>query len=240
MKGSITALLPCRAGSTRIKNKNTRSFAGSSLLEIKLNQLLELEQIDRIILSTNDPVVIELWEKKYKSKLELHIRPDEFASDTCDTHTLVQHFIQSLDFEHLLWTHTTSPFLGVESYQKIISKYWEVLNQGFDSLLTAQRCQEFCFTEDGKALNYDVSKMGKWPRTQLLKPFYIVNSAVFLCSKKVMQVCKDRLGQRPFFYPSNQMEGIDLDWPEDFNFAENLWKVLQKRSKSPSEELCSF
>lgn len=240
MKGSITALVPCRAGSTRIKNKNIRPFADSSLLEIKLNQLLKLERVDRIILSTNDPLVQEIWEKNYKGQVDLHIRPNEFASSTCETHTLVQHFIENLDFENLLWTHTTSPFLGTESYDKIISKYWEVLSDGYDSLLTANRCQEFCFTEDGKTFNYEEKELGKWPRTQLLKPFYIVNSAVFLCSKAIMQACNDRMGKQPYFYPSNQMEGIDLDWPEDFNFAENLWKLLEKKSNSPFEELCIY
>ena len=33
----ITAVIPVRAGSTRVKNKNIKPFAGSSLLEIKIN-----------------------------------------------------------------------------------------------------------------------------------------------------------------------------------------------------------
>ena len=34
----ITVLIPCRAGSTRVLNKNFRPFSDSSLFEIKLNQ----------------------------------------------------------------------------------------------------------------------------------------------------------------------------------------------------------
>ncbi|MBQ8693486.1 MAG: hypothetical protein IJ520_10120, partial [Synergistaceae bacterium] len=39
---SIKALVAVRSGSTRVKNKNIRPFAGSNLLEIKLRQLKNL------------------------------------------------------------------------------------------------------------------------------------------------------------------------------------------------------
>jgi CMP-N-acetylneuraminic acid synthetase len=35
---NITIVIPCRAGSTRVKNKNFKPFANSSLLEIKIKQ----------------------------------------------------------------------------------------------------------------------------------------------------------------------------------------------------------
>ena len=38
----VTVVIPCRAGSTRVKNKNFRSFGGSNLLEIKVNQAKSL------------------------------------------------------------------------------------------------------------------------------------------------------------------------------------------------------
>ena len=34
----ITIVIPARAGSTRVKNKNFKPFADSSLLEIKIKQ----------------------------------------------------------------------------------------------------------------------------------------------------------------------------------------------------------
>ena len=35
----IAGLIACRGGSVRIPNKNIKNFGGSSLLEIKINQL---------------------------------------------------------------------------------------------------------------------------------------------------------------------------------------------------------
>ena len=44
----ITAVIPVRKGSNRVKNKNLKLFAGTNLLEIKINQLKQINLIDDI------------------------------------------------------------------------------------------------------------------------------------------------------------------------------------------------
>ena len=44
----ITAVVPTRKGSERVKSKNTRPFAGKSLLEVKLDRLIELKKVGSI------------------------------------------------------------------------------------------------------------------------------------------------------------------------------------------------
>ena len=44
----ITAVVPTRKGSERVKSKNTRPFAGKSLLEVKLDVLMELKRVGSI------------------------------------------------------------------------------------------------------------------------------------------------------------------------------------------------
>ena len=48
---SLTAIVPVRAGSQRVKNKNIKKFSNSNLIEIKLNTLKMIPKIDKIILS---------------------------------------------------------------------------------------------------------------------------------------------------------------------------------------------
>lgn len=54
--------MPTRKGSERVKNKNTRPFAGmdGGLIENKIKQLLGTKLIDEIILSTNDEKCMEV------------------------------------------------------------------------------------------------------------------------------------------------------------------------------------
>ena len=58
----ITAVVPTRKGSERVKSKNTRPFAGKSLLEVKLDVLMELIRVGSI----NDIVVNSVCDESKK------------------------------------------------------------------------------------------------------------------------------------------------------------------------------
>ena len=60
MKGKVNVFLPMRAGSERILEKNTKTFADipGGLCKIKLEQLILCDLVEKIIVSTNDPRVV--------------------------------------------------------------------------------------------------------------------------------------------------------------------------------------
>ena len=60
MKQTIKAVIPVRAGSQRVKNKNIKPFAGTSLLEIKIKQLKQIDLLDEIIVNTDSEEMLEL------------------------------------------------------------------------------------------------------------------------------------------------------------------------------------
>ena len=218
----ITCFLPCRKGSERVKNKNNRSFSSyrNGLIEIKLKQLSEVEEIDTIILSTNDEEIIKYAENSGINNLVIHRRGDELSSSQTSTDDIVTLASTLIKEGHILWTHVTSPFLNSEVYKKIILSYKESLGQGYDSLMTTSLIQSFVWNEEGP-INYDRS-VEKWPRTQTLPPLHEINSAAFLSSIDNYTNYKDRIGDKPKLYPLNKIEGMDIDWPFDFDIAECL------------------
>ena len=62
----IKAFLPCRSGSQRVKNKNIRKFANYSfgLFQLKIEQLVKVNQFKEIIVSTDDLKIINYLKKK--------------------------------------------------------------------------------------------------------------------------------------------------------------------------------
>ena len=50
----LIAVIPTRKGSLRIKEKNTRNFGDSNLLEITIQKLLKVNGLYKIIVSSND------------------------------------------------------------------------------------------------------------------------------------------------------------------------------------------
>jgi len=79
MSDKVAFFLPTRKGSERVKNKNTRPFAGDEggLVEIKIKQLFATKHIDEILFSSNDEKCIAVAEK-YRSDSRLKIIPDHY------------------------------------------------------------------------------------------------------------------------------------------------------------------
>ena len=56
----ITAVIPIRSGSQRVKDKNLRPFANTTLMENKIEMLLNVPELDSIIVNTNSEEAIEI------------------------------------------------------------------------------------------------------------------------------------------------------------------------------------
>lgn len=62
----ITAVIPVRAGSQRVKDKNLRPFAGTNLMELKIKSLLRVPELDSIIVNTNSDEAARIVDERYR------------------------------------------------------------------------------------------------------------------------------------------------------------------------------
>lgn len=222
MSNKVTCFLPCRAGSQRVVRKNIKPFARVEfgLIQIKLRQLLTAEQIDEVVLTTNDADILKYGRSLNDPRLRLHLREESLSSSDTSTDQLVAHALELIPEGHILWTHVTSPFITHRHYDRIIQAYNEQLHAGYDSLMTTTALYGFLW-QDAKPMNYSRS-IEKWPRTQTLKPVQEVNSGAFLASSNIYRELDDRIGLHPYLYELDKFTSFDIDWPEDFIIAECL------------------
>ena len=218
----MTVFLPCRAGSERVPFKNTREFAGvhGGLLRLKLESLSDIKQIDHIVVSTNDQDVMRIIRELNLPKVSIDKRPENLATSATSTDALIYYVPQIIDDEDIIWTHVTSPFLSKESIEKAIHIYKE--DSKYDSVMSVNKIQTFLW-DAKQPLNYD-RKIEKWPRTQTIEPLFEVNSGFFISSRKNYITYQDRIGQNPYLYVTQGFESLDVDWPQDFEMAEFIYK----------------
>ncbi|MCZ4257764.1 acylneuraminate cytidylyltransferase family protein [Sulfitobacter sp. G21635-S1] len=221
----VNCFLPCRKGSERVPRKNIKPFAGfaNGLIEVKLRQLIGAKGIGKIYLSTNDEEILDYAATLGSDKIVLHKRCEELSSSQTSTDDLVAHALELIGDGDIMWTHVTSPFVSAASYDSIVARYREALDEGHDSLMTTSVIHGFIWNEDGP-VNYD-RNIEKWPRTQTLPTLYEINSAAFLAPASIYRDEDDRIGRNPFIYGMDKIEGMDIDWPVDFQIAESM--VLQ-------------
>ena len=62
----ITAVIPIRSGSQRVKDKNLRAFADTNLMELKIKNLLQVPELTSIVVNTNSELAIEIVNKSFR------------------------------------------------------------------------------------------------------------------------------------------------------------------------------
>ena len=226
----VNVFLPLRAGSERVKSKNTRLFAGihGGLCKIKLQQLLACERVAHIFVSTDDNFVNDIVRSFNSKKISLIDRPLHLATSDASTDDLIKYAGNVMPEGDILWTHATSPFVTASVYDNIIDTYFNCLAQ-FDSLMTVTKVQKFLWSDMGP-MNYD-SSLEKWPRTQTLKPLWEVNSACFIAPRSIYKSLNDRIGSNPKLLPLEEIISYDIDWELNFQVAELLYEMQTVKTK---------
>ena len=224
---NIDVFLPCRSSSVRIKNKNIKRFSNFKfgLLELKISQLIKIKSIKNVIVSTNDKKIINFFKKNKFKKVNVINRPNYLCGPTTSTDSLIKYVPKILKSDHILWTHVTSPFFENIDYENAIKIYKKRIKKN-DSLLGVNKLQNFIY-DKGKPINFNRNKE-KWPRTQTLKKLYEVNNAIFITSRENYLKYNDRIGKKPFLLQIEKIKSFDIDWPEDFLIAENIYETLYK------------
>ena len=75
----IVAIIPARAGSKRVINKNIRKLGGKSLVERAMELASSIDIIDKVVLSSDGDLILK-EAQKFPSVLALK-RPEEISGD---------------------------------------------------------------------------------------------------------------------------------------------------------------
>lgn len=229
MRPKVAFFLPTRKGSERVKNKNTRPFAGieGGLIENKLRQLINTRLIDEIILSTNDEQCMAVAEKYAKDKrLRIIPRPEELCLSSTNLQDLICYVPTITDADHILWGHVTTPLAGAAEYDEGIQLYLDKLEEGYDSLIGVKELRNFLLNKKGRLINNTTDI--PWPRTQDLETLYEINHTMFLAKREVYEALKDCIGKKPFLFIMDEICSMDIDWEEDFELTQIVYNYKHK------------
>lgn len=215
----ITAVIPIRSGSQRVKDKNLRKFGDTTLMELKIKNLLQVPEIDEIIVNTNSEEAIQIVGKKYsKMGVKTHRREEYYASSACSGSEFFKHLGEVTDTEIFIYSPCTSPFVKPETFSKCIDSF---IHRGEnDCVSTVSSIKEFLWL-DGKPLNYDPLNA---PNSQNLPEVVALNFGVTVVSREDLIKNRNIIGKKPKFVITSDIEAIDIDTPLDFYIAEQIYE----------------
>ena len=113
-------IIPARAGSLRLKNKNMLKIKGQTLVEKTIIFSKKIKKIDKIIVSSNDPKVLA-YSKIFKNIYFLK-RPQKLSSSKSliiDTLIYLNKLFKE-KFENILMLQPTSPYRSLN----LVNYHW--------------------------------------------------------------------------------------------------------------------
>jgi N-acylneuraminate cytidylyltransferase len=212
----ITAIIPVRKGSVRVKNKNLKSFAGTNLLEIKIKQLKKINFIDRIVVSSDCDKMLAIA-KKYN--IDTHKRDEYYASSEVNNSDFFKNLAKSIDGEYLMYSPVTCPLISKETYFDCINTFQKV---DVDNLVTTSLVKHHMWL-DGRPLNYDIKNS---PNSQDLPDIHQITYGICIISRDDMIKYGNVVNDNPTFKVLDEIESVDIDTEFDFMIAETIYKKL--------------
>lgn len=216
----IHAVIPVRSGSVRVKNKNIKRFANSSLLEIKINQLKRISCIEKITVNTDCEKMIKIAKEMNVSYFK---RQKKYSNCKSKINDVWQNIAKNTEGDIILYTNVTNPLIEDRSYFESIDIF---LKNNYDSVNSVTSIKEFLWMNN-KPLNYSPEEQ---PRSQDLPEVFHPNFAINIIEKDYMFKNKTIIGKNFFPYVVNKIEAIDIDTEEDFKIAEILFKEIRNEN----------
>lgn len=203
----ITAIIPVRAGSTRLKNKNILPFNGTNLLLHKINQLKNVKSISRIVVSSDSDIMLKIASD---NGTIIQKRPLEYCDEKSKSwNDVVQYIVREVEGEHILWSFCTSPLMTPSVYEKSIETYLKSIQNGYDSLISVSILNKYIWNDFGP-VNYDPNCENIIPKKKLPN-YYIINDGIYIAQRKNMEKWRLYHGKKPFLFLTDKIHSVDID-----------------------------
>lgn len=246
-------LIPARGGSTRIKDKNIKDFGGKPLISHIIEKSLK-SNTGRVVVSTDSEKIKDV---SLAAGAEVpFLRPKEFAGTYSSSLEPILHALQwfkeneNWEPKYIITTLSTKAFTSIKSIQECKKQLLEA-DENINSCTTVclpnthpysiisldekSKIQDGIVFINGKN-NQNVVRSQDYPNVHELVCNCTITKSEFY--KKLLIEAKNDISKITYqrildsenciasIVP--QIESIDIDEPEDFVFAENLYYAINK------------
>lgn len=217
----ITAVIPARMGSQRLKQKNLKEIDGVPIITRAIRICKDAGIFDEIWVNSEHP---DFGEIAKQEGVLFHQRPAELGSNTATSEQYIYEFLKNHDCTFLIQVHSIAPLLTIEEVKKF-TKFF--INSDYDVLLSVVNEQIECaykgepvnFTYEEKTNSQDLDPVQRitwsitgWKRSTYLNAFESGKCATYAGA----------VG----YYPISRMAGLIIKTEEDLKMAEALYRLL--------------
>lgn len=213
----VLAVIPARAGSKGIPNKNIRIVNNHPLIYYSINNALKSRYITDVVVTT-DSAEVKCIAKSMG--VVVKERSKELSGDAVTLDAVIYDVAKDYSVDYVVTMQPTSPTLQVETLDAAI-KY--AIDNGTDTLISVVNRPHLAWVEnDGKKIPAYEKRLNR----QYLPPYYNETGAFFVTKAEAVKP-DSRFGEYCDVYEISEAEAVDIDTFEDLQYVET---VLSRKS----------
>ena len=206
----ILAVIPARAGSKGIPNKNIRLINGRPLVSYAIDNALRSKFITDVVVTTDSPMVKVVAEQMGAKVVD---RAADLCGDAVTLDGVVYDAARRFDCEVVVTMQPTSPTLRVETLDHAIADF---LGRGLDTLISANNRPHLAWTRTAEGRT--VPAYEKRLNRQYLPPYYAETGA-FVIARRTIVTPQSRIGTKVDVFDVPAEESVDIDTYADLAVA---------------------
>lgn len=213
----ILAVIPARAGSKGIPNKNIRLIGDHPMIYYVIQNALSCDYITDIIVTT-DSLEIQIIARQMG--INCHLRPEYLTGDEITLDAVIADAIpDNVVWDYIVTMQPTSPTLKAETLHNAIE--YAVQND-IDTLISAINAPHLSWRdENGRKIPNYKERLNR----QYLPPCYMETGA-FVISKASIVTPQTRFGSKVEVFEISENEAVDVD---TFSDLQNVAFLLNKQ-----------
>lgn len=232
MNPETIAIIPARAGSKGIRNKNISPVGGKPLIAWTIEAAAACKAISRTIVSTDSSLFADVA-RQHGAEVPF-LRPPELAKDDTPGIAPVIHAIEWLAThqnyrpEYIMLLQPTSPLRTANDIDSAIQL---ARTRNADSVVSVCEVSHHPYwtmklKDDGSLasfLDLNLTELQqKYPRRQDLPKAYAENGAIYLVRCSVLRESRTLYGTRLIGYVMPMERSLDIDTPLDLRLADEM------------------
>ncbi len=229
------ALIPARGGSKRIPRKNIKPFHGKPIIAYSIEAALDSGCFDKVIVSTDDQEIADVA-RQYGAEVPF-MRPDDISDDYATTADVILHALnwfeqQGEQIDYVCCLYATAPFIRVSD----IKNTYQLLVDSPSASFCFPVC-EFPFPiQRGVKIDHNSRVTMFQPehfntRSQDLEKAYHDIGQFYWGKPEAYRQKIPMFLEQAIAYPISRKRVVDLDTPEDWEFALLLARALNGESE---------
>jgi CMP-N-acetylneuraminic acid synthetase len=228
---TIVGLIPARAGSKRVADKNIRPLAGHPVMAYTIAAALQSEVFSDVVVSTDSEDYAQIA-RHYGAEVPF-LRPPELAGDVSPDIEWLEYTLKKLaqdgrKYDCFSILRPTSPFRLPETIQRACQAF--LAEEGVDSLRAVERCRQHpgkMWVIRGKRMMplLPLSPQEQpWHSSQYqsLPEVYVQNASLEIAWTRVVLEERTIAGTVVMPFLTEEYEGFDVNNTYDWKLAEHL------------------